>query len=415
MTPLLAKYLQKTDKSEDSSPEELGCDAPQSVSVILLVERLIEQAFTLGASDIHIEPREEDVRVRLRIDGVLKDFDTFPKTVHCEVIARIKVLSGLRIDERRVAQDGRFSFKNAEDVCVDLRVSTAPTYHGENAVIRLLKDHDASFTLSALGFSAKDEKRIRKAIDKPNGMVLVTGPTGSGKTTTLYTLLTILNSPEASVVTIEDPIECALPNVKQMQVHNKSGFTFASGLRSILRQDPDVIMVGEIRDGETAGVAVNTALTGHLLLSTLHTNDAAATLPRLSDMGIDPYLVASTINVVIGQRLVRTICTDCKESFEVTEALEEALASLPLQKKIKKGETLSKGAGCEKCNQTGYRGRISINEVLVADEEIQEAVLRRVSGAELTRIAVKNGMTPMLEDGFKKVRSGVTTVEEILR
>ncbi|MCI0542713.1 GspE/PulE family protein [bacterium] len=373
-------------KGENRVEKELALGA--DISIIAIVGALVEHAHELRASDIHIDPTPKALRVRLRIDGVLHESFSFPKSIHGEIISRIKVLAGLRSDEHQATQDGRFRHPLPESVeSVDIRVSIAPTYHGENAVLRLLSDKAENFTLERLGFNAPDRAKILHAIEKPNGMILATGPTGSGKTTTLYTLVKMLNSPEISIVTIEDPIEYAVANVKQIGVNPRTDLTFAKGLRSILRQDPDIIMVGEIRDRETAQIAINTALTGHLLLSTLHTNDAATTLPRLLDMGIDAYLVASTMNVAIAQRLVRKICEQCN----------------------------GKGKSCFACGETGFRGRISINEVLVADEEIREAILSRASASELKKIAVKNGMTTMQEDGLQKVKNGVTTMEEILR
>lgn len=386
------------------------------LSVISLVNGLLFEAHALRASDIHIDPSAKAVRVRLRIDGVLQEMHHFPKSIHPEVISRVKVLAGLRTDEHAASQDGRFRYSLPDsEESVDMRVSIVPTYHGENVVMRLLAGKAQEHTLQTLGFSESDRKKIIAAIAKPTGMVLSTGPTGSGKTTTLYTLLKMLNSQEISIVTIEDPIEYAVDDVEQIQVNARTGLTFANGLRSILRQDPNIIMVGEIRDSETAGIAVNTALTGHLLLSTLHTNDAATTLPRLLDMGIDAYLVASTVNIAIGQRLVRKICSACKEDIEVSEAMEQAFGSLGLKKPLKKGEKVSRGKGCAACHQSGYQGRLSISEVIVADANIREAILRKAPASEIKSIAIKNGMTTMLEDGFEKVRQGFTTCEEILR
>jgi type II secretory ATPase GspE/PulE/Tfp pilus assembly ATPase PilB-like protein len=385
------------------------------ISIINLVDYLIEKASDLRASDIHIDPSNTKVRVRLRVDGVLQDAYEFPKNIHPEIISRIKVLARLRTDEHQSTQDGRFRhiFPGTENF-VDIRVSIAPTYHGENAVLRLLSDKAEAFTLPSLGFSESDEKKIVHALKKSSGMIVVTGPTGSGKTTTLYTLIKMLNSKEVSIITIEDPIEYAVDDVEQIQVNPRTGLTFANGLRSILRQDPNIIMVGEIRDAETANIAVNTALTGHLLLSTLHTNDVATTIPRLLDMGIESYLVASTVSVAIGQRLVRKICEHCKEKVNITPAIMESLVGMSLEKTFDK-EKMSKGKGCKKCNGSGYSGRISINEVLVADNDIRDAILRKASSAELKNIAVRNGMTTMIEDGFKKVEAGLTTIEEVLR
>lgn len=389
------------------------------ISIIALVNGLIREAYVLRASDIHIDPTANGLRVRLRIDGVLEEKHLLPKSIHSEIVSRVKVLAGLRTDEHAASQDGRFRHlfptNGKEEGSVDVRVSIIPTYHGENVVMRLLEDNSQTYTLSDLGLSETDQIKIKTALKKSSGMILATGPTGSGKTTTLYTLLKMLNSKEVSIVTIEDPIEYAVDGVEQIQVNPRASLTFANGLRSMLRQDPNIIMVGEIRDGETAGIAVNTALTGHLLLSTLHTNDAATTLPRLLDMGIDAYLVSSTVNVAIGQRLVRKICQNCKTEVQVTKAVEDSLTSVPLRQPLKKGERIYKGAGCGACRDSGYKGRISINEVLVADPLVREAILRKASAAEIKKIAVAGGMTTMLEDGFSKVRAGLTTVEEVLR
>ncbi len=397
-----------------SLEEELARGA--DLSIITVVHALVERAHALRASDIHIDPSHSEVRVRFRIDGVLQNICSYPKKIHTEIVSRIKVLAELRTDEHNAPQDGRFRHSLSEgDTCIDVRVSIAPTYHGENVVLRLLTDHAEHFTLEMLGFSTSDARKVQEAIKKSNGMVLSTGPTGSGKTTTLYTLIKMLNAPEVSIVTIEDPIEYSVGDIEQIQVHPRFGLTFASGLRSILRQDPDIIMVGEIRDSETAGIAVNTALTGHLLLSTLHTSDAATTLPRLLDMGIDSYLVATTINAAIGQRLVRRICSSCVVSRPLTKTEVQSLSSLSLSRPMEEEETVFRGSGCESCNGSGYKGRISVNEVLVASEAVREAILRKCSAAEIRMIAIREGMTSMLDDGFEKVRSGTTTAEEVLR
>jgi type II secretory ATPase GspE/PulE/Tfp pilus assembly ATPase PilB-like protein len=386
------------------------------ISIISLIDLLIENAQNSRASDIHIDPAHDKVRIRMRVDGVLQESYVFPKNIHAEIIARIKILGKLRTDEHQATQDGRFRHIFPDGISyVDVRVSIAPTYHGENAVLRLLSDKAENFDLSSLGFSDSDQKKIKDALLKPNGMILATGPTGSGKTTTLYTMIKMLNSPEVSIVTIEDPIEYAVPDIEQIQVNPRTGLTFATGLRSILRQDPNIIMVGEIRDAETAAIAVNTALTGHMLLSTLHTNDAATTLPRLLDMGIETYLVASTVNIAIGQRLIRKICTHCKEEILLTDTMKQALENTPLAKYVRDEEKIYKGKGCDKCNMSGYSGRICINEVLVANDEIKEAILNKASAGELKKIAVKNGMTTMLDDGFRRARNGETTFEEVLR
>ncbi|MBC7836538.1 type II/IV secretion system protein [Acetobacteraceae bacterium] len=387
----------------------------EDISIVFLVDSLIGHAHALRASDIHIDPTAQEVKVRMRIDGVLQDLYTFPKSVHQEIISRIKVLSGLRTDEHFAAQDGRVRHTLPSGENVDIRVSIVPTYHGENSVMRLLTDTAENYTLDTFGFSRIDQEKILQAIKRPNGMILSTGPTGSGKTTTLYTILKMLNKPDVSIVTIEDPIEYAVEGVKQIQVNAKTSLTFANGLRSILRQDPNVIMVGEIRDSETAHIAVNTALTGHLLLSTLHTNDAATTLPRLLDMGVDAYLVASTIAIAMGQRLVRRICPQCRVSHQLSAQEAELLQRLSIQKPFTENETLWRGKGCEACHWSGYRGRLAILEVIAADDDIRAAILRKAPSSELKAIAVQNGMTTMLEDGIAKARAGETTVEEVLR
>ncbi len=385
------------------------------VSIIELVDAIIEQAHLGGASDIHLDPSRETLRVRLRVDGVLQEAYQLPKNIHSEIISRVKILSGMRTDEHQVTQDGRFRHNFSNGQTLDMRVSIAPTYHGENLVLRLLSDNAANHTLEMLGFSESDCKKILAAIKRPHGMILSTGPTGSGKTTSLYTIIKMLNTPGVSIVTIEDPIEYAIDQIEQIQVNAHAGLTFANGLRSILRQDPNIIMVGEIRDAETAAIAVNTALTGHLLLSTLHTNDAATTLPRLLDMGIDAYLVASTINIAIGQRLVRKICSECKQEVPITEMAAEALKVIPLKETVNEGDIFYRGAGCAACGGSGYSGRICISEVLVADTAVREAIMRKASSVELRNLAIKGGMTTMLEDGFTKARAGHTSIEEVLR
>ena len=387
------------------------------LSIIGLVDCLVEHANEVRASDIHIDPLADKVRIRFRIDGVLQDVFSLPKNIHAEVISRIKILARLRTDEHNATQDGRLRHELPSGNHVDIRVSIVPTYHGENSVLRLLSDKAENFDLKSLGFSesASDKEKIVTALKKPNGMILSTGPTGSGKTTTLYTMIKMLNSPEVSIITIEDPIEYAISDIEQIQVNPRTGLTFANGLRSILRQDPNIIMVGEIRDAETANIAVNTALTGHLLLSTLHTNDAATTLPRLLDMGIETYLVASTVNIIIGQRLIRKVCDHCKEEIPVDASVKEGLKNNELLGLLNNVKHLYRGKGCKKCNESGYAGRICINEVLVADDEIREAILRKASASELRKIAIKNGMTTMLADGFNRAKKGETTIEEVLR
>lgn len=383
-----------------------------NVSIINLIDELIKEAYNLRASDIHIDPLEDLVRIRLRIDGILNDYYFFPKEIYPEILSRIKIISNLRIDEHYSAQDGRLRIKVSEYEIIDIRISIIPTYYGENVVLRLLYDKAESFTLETLGFNNNDQQKIIEAIKKTAGMILVTGPTGSGKTTTLYTLIKMLNNTNISIVTIEDPIEYAIEGIKQIQINSKNGLTFANGLRSILRQDPNIIMVGEIRDIETASISINTALTGHLILSTLHTNDSATTLPRLLDMKVEAFLVASTVNLVIGQRLVRKICENCKINKNLSKEEQERIKLIFSQQIIHK---LYHGQGCESCNNTGYRGRIVISEILVIDENIRSAILRKVSASEIAKLATKNGMRTMLEDGYDKAVMGLTTIDEVLR
>lgn len=386
------------------------------ISIIDLVKEIIEFAYISRASDIHLDPFDDKLIVRFRIDGVMHDMFHIPKSIHPEVISRIKVLSGLRTDEHQIPQDGRLQFLTSQKIKFDIRVSIVPTYHEENTVMRLLiQEGQAARELETMGFSPRDLAVIKNAIAKPYGMLLITGPTGSGKTTTLYTLLKRLNTPDVSIITIEDPVEFSLEGVDQIQVNAQTGLTFASGLRAILRQDPNIIMVGEIRDEETAAIAVNAALTGHLLLSTLHTNDAATTLPRMLDMGIEPFLIASTVNIAVAQRLVRKICPVCKEekTYSVS-ALEQLGAAFPAGT-ITPDMVFYEGKGCKTCNNTGYLGRLPIYEIMDGTDAIREAIIARSSAADLKAIAMHEGMTTMLQDGIYKAAQGLTTLEEILR
>jgi len=398
---------------KDHSEVEKELSRGTNISIIALVDVLIEEAQNMRASDIHIDPRDKDIQIRLRIDGVLQDAYSFPKEIQSEIVSRIKVLAGLRTDEHQTPQDGRFRVI-LEKGPIDIRVSIAPVYYGENVVLRLLSERSEKLSLEILGLNEADRKKIESAITKPYGMILATGPTGSGKTTTLYTILKTLNTREVSVITIEDPIEYSIEGINQIQTNSLTGLTFANGLRSVLRQDPDIIMVGEIRDSETASLAVNTALTGHLMLSTLHTNDAATTLPRLLDLGLEPYLITTTVNIVIGQRLVRKICEHCKKPNNLAESEKKSISGLgnfatdvPIQ--------MYRGEGCDACLGSGYRGRIGIYEVMVMDDAIREAMLERCSSANIKRMAIERGMTTMVEDGFHKATSGITTLEEVLR
>ncbi len=402
---------------DKSTIEKEIAQSKEEISIIKLVDSLIEYAYDSRASDIHLDPTENKFLARLRIDGVMHDVFSFPKEIQEEIISRIKVLSGLRTDEHQMAQDGRFKFSAKEGTRFDVRVSIVPTYYEENAVLRLLAEQGRTFTLKDIGLSENDYKKVERAIKNPYGMILTCGPTGSGKTTTLYTILKTLNTPEVSIITIEDPIEFSLEGVDQIQVNNQTGLTFADGLRSILRQDPNIVMVGEIRDEETAGIAVNAALTGHLLLSTIHTNDAATTLPRLLDMKIEPFLIASTINIAIGQRLVRKICLQCKteKKLSVSE-FKNLAAALPVKiSEINKNQVFYYGKGCKDCANTGYRGRIGIYEVLEITDAVREAIMKQANADVIEKIAVSEGMATMLEDGLNKAIEGITSIEEVLR
>lgn len=381
----------------------------EEAPIVKLVNLLITEAIKAGASDIHIEPDELFLGTRYRVDGVLHEVASPPKDLQSAIVSRIKILSGMDIAERRVPQDGRFQLK-IEDRQIDCRVSTIPTVYGENVVIRLLDLNSVLLGLSELGFSPEMLKTHEKLIHRPYGIILVTGPTGSGKTTTLYSSLSAINSPEKNIVTIEDPIEYRLKLVRQMQINQKAGLTFANGLRSILRQDPDVIMVGEIRDLDTAEVAIQAALTGHLVFSTLHTNDAPGAITRLVDMGVEPFLISSSISAVAAQRLVRLICKDCKENYAPSAKLLEEVG-LAASKDIK----FYRGRGCDKCLNTGYKGRIGIFELMVPDDEIRGLTVAKASSTEMRKAAVKGGMKTMQQDGLAKVRAGLTTVEEVLR
>ncbi len=387
---------------------------PEEIPIINLVDGMVSDAFQSRASDIHMDPGEKTMDIRFRVDGILHDIYVFPNAIQSEVITRIKVLSGLRTDEHQAAQDGRFRLK-VGDTNVDVRVSIAPTYYGENGVLRLLAEKSEAYTLEDLGYKGANLAKILRNIKKPYGMILATGPTGSGKTTSLYTILRMLNTKEVSIITIEDPVEYAIEGIEQIQVNSRTGVTFAGGLRSILRQDPNIVMVGEIRDEETAGIAVNAALTGHLLLSTLHTNDAPTTLPRLLDMGIEPFLIASTVNVAVGQRLVRKICDKCKAEKEITADELKSLGAVVPPKLLAGRKKFYYGKGCDSCDQSGYRGRIGIYEVLEIDDLIRAALMRNADASEIKRIAIQSGMTTMVEDGFEKAMEGVTTIQEILR
>ncbi|MFH0772071.1 MAG: type II secretion system ATPase GspE [Candidatus Omnitrophota bacterium] len=385
--------------------ESLVEEAP----IVRLVSLIILEAIKARASDIHIEPDEHLLRIRYRIDGVLHEVDSPPKNFQSAVISRLKILSGMDIAERRVPQDGRFQLK-VENRQIDCRVSVIPTVYGENVVMRLLDLNSVLLGLEELGFSSDALKAYEKLIRKPYGVILVTGPTGSGKTTTLYSSLSILNFPEKNIVTIEDPVEYRMNMIRQMQVNVKAGLVFSRGLRSILRQDPDIIMVGEIRDLDTAEIAIQAALTGHLVFSTLHTNDAPGAITRLIDMGIEPFLISSSITGILAQRLVRVICGNCKENYAPSE---DVLKDLGLAET--KGVVFYKGKGCDECKYTGYKGRVGIFELMVPNDELRALIVAKASSGEIRKVALKNGMKTMQEDGLERVKLGITTLEEVLR
>ncbi|MEI6588099.1 MAG: ATPase, T2SS/T4P/T4SS family [Candidatus Moraniibacteriota bacterium] len=433
---LRAEFGDMIDKNSAEVPNGETTDdleeIAQGLPIIRIVDTLIKHAILQGASDIHIEPDEKEVRVRYRIDGMLHEAMTLPKQVRDGIIARIKVLSNLKLDEHRIPQDGRFKIER-DEVKMSFRVSVLPIFDGEKIVMRLLDESSKGLTLEMMGFTGKALEAIHTEIKKPNGMILVTGPTGSGKTTTLYTIMDILNTVDVNISTVEDPVEYRMPRVNQTQIHPKVGLTFAAGLRALLRQDPDIIMVGEIRDNETMEMAIHAAMTGHLVLSTLHTNSAAGTLPRLLDMGAEPFLVASTANVIIAQRLVRKVCHDCCVEYKLSDKEMDVLSNNYEMEKIldviKKSDILGgtlkakdkwkdvkllKAKGCEQC-MGGYRGRNGIYEVLEIDEEIRKMISQRASSHDIETKAREKGMLTMIEDGFAKCIQGLTTVEEILR
>lgn len=402
---LLAEYIKQATLYKGDLP------------IIKVVEELINAAYHDRSSDIHIEPEEKTSLIRFRIDGVLQDVLRVPREVHERIISRIKVLSNLRTDEHLSAQDGKMTEKMEEED-LDIRVSILPVTQGEKAVLRLLSGHSREYTLSDLGMNSADLSKVTKAFSRSFGMILSTGPTGSGKTTSIYAILKILNTREKNIMTIEDPVEYRIQGANQVQVNAKTNLTFANGLRSILRQDPNVIFVGEIRDSETAGIAVNAALTGHLVLSTLHTNDAATAIPRLTDMKVEPFLVASTVNVIIAQRLVRKTCSSCKtgEKMPVTEIIKYFPQALVQKYFGNLAEVaIYKGRGCKICRNTGYSGRLGLFEVLEVTKGIRQLISEKADSDIIAQAAIKEGMKTMLEDGLDKVASGETTLEEVIR
>ncbi len=408
-------------------------DVIKEAPVAKIVSTVLEYAMKARASDVHVEPLEDRTRVRYRIDGILQERLVLPRKVHEALISRVKILSNLKIDEKRIPQDGRFTFKVKDDV-VDLRIATLPTVNGEKVVMRLLPKSGSAPTLQDLGFRGTALKNIEENIVIPHGIILITGPTGSGKTTTLFGILSKISQPKVNIVTLEDPVEYQIPGVNQVQINPAAGLTFASGLRSFLRQDPNIIMVGEIRDGETAGLAIQASLTGHLVFSTLHTNSAAGSLPRLLDMGAETFLLASSISTIVAQRVVRKICADCKEEYDpsppLVEDIKKILGNLLHDKKTKFSDVIQKdlaelegtkkfklykGKGCNKCGDSGFKGRVGIFEVLLVTEKIGRLILERSRAGKIHEQAVEDGMLALIQDGYLKALEGITTVEEVLR
>ena len=401
------EIIQSIENKKIFGEKESLVEAAEEPPIIKLVNILITEAARDRASDIHIEPELDLIRIRFRIDGILHEVHELPKKLQSAITSRIKILSEMDIAESRKPQDGKIRIK-LENRDLDVRVSTFPTVHGENVVMRLLDRASILLSLKDLGFSKENLTIFSKAILAPNGIILVTGPTGSGKTTTLYAALSSITSMEKNIITIEDPVEYELPLIRQTQVNPKAGVTFANGLRSILRQDPDVIMVGEIRDKETAEVALQASLTGHLVFSTLHTNDAATSLTRLIDMGLEPFLISTSVIAILAQRLVRSVCLKCKEEYAPSEAV---LRELEIEEKVK----FYRGRGCSTCKNTGFMGRIGIFELLVVNDAIKKMVEEKYSADQIKKKAMELGMKTLHDDGLDKVRLGLTTVEEILR
>jgi type IV pilus assembly protein PilB len=399
------------DHEEDEALEGLK-EVVEDAPIVRFVNLLITQAINDRASDIHLEPTERDLRVRFRIDGVLHDIMRSPRNIQSGVISRLKIMADINIAERRIPQDGRLSV-NASGKKIDLRVATLPTVWGEKVVMRVLDNSTAMLNLADLGFSQANYDRYAVSFGKPYGMILVTGPTGSGKSTTLYATLNIVSRPEINVITVEDPVEYRISGINQVQTNPKAGLTFATALRSILRSDPDVVLIGEIRDHETAQIAIEAALTGHLVLTSLHTNDAPSAMTRLVEMGIEPFLVGSALDAVLAQRLARKLCDKCKEAYTPEPELLRS-ARFPWED----GEplpTLHRAVGCTACAKTGYRGRLALHEVMTVSEEVERLTVERASAMEIQRVAISQGMQSLRNDGMDKVRSGITSLEEILR
>ncbi|RKY78162.1 type II secretion system protein GspE [candidate division KSB1 bacterium] len=405
----------KDQEEETQSVETLDstisqADTETGASVVKIVNLILNQAISEGASDIHIEPDFKITRIRYRIDGILHDAFTPPKSLHNMIVARIKIMAELDVSEKRLPQDGGFQYR-LNNKSIDLRVSILPTVRGEKVVMRILDKSSFLLKIEQMGFSESVRETWLKLIKRSQGMILITGPTGSGKTTTLYAALNHINTPDKNIITVENPVEYNFPRINQVEVNVKAGLTFSAGLRSILRQDPDIIMIGEIRDLESAEIAVRAALTGHLVLTTLHTNDAPSAVTRLIDMGVEPFLVASSVQSVLAQRLVRTICNKCKQPYQLSP---EMLEQLNISESFK-SHTFYRGAGCRKCHYTGYKGRTAIHELLVIDDEIRRLIVQRASEDAIRDVGAKNGMVSLRQDGLLKAMKGVLSVEEVLR
>lgn len=413
------KYLLKMYKqSTEDAGEAMTVTSLHADSAVLTIDKMLDDALRDDASDIHIEVTESQVLVRYRIDGVLHDDLYLSKNMHGPLVARIKVLSQLKLDEHRLPQDGNFSYRAKSGEKVSLRVSLIPMVNGEKVVLRILHDALTKFDLKDLGFSKKDQLIVEKMLERNHGIVLMTGPTGSGKTTTLYTMLGLLNNPGVNIITIEDPVENRIRRTNQIQVNTNVNLTFATGLRSILRQDPDIIMVGEIRDAETSVIAVNAAMTGHNVFSSVHANTAASAIPRMLDLGVEPFLLASTLNMVVAQRLVRILCSKCKQEIRLSDLIKKRIAESKrsLSPIVFKNLTKNFAAkGCRECNYTGFRGRTGVFEIVTVDEEIKNYIVEKKTSTEIWNAAKKKGATSMLEDGILKVKQGVTSIEELFR
>ncbi|MFH0979720.1 MAG: GspE/PulE family protein [Candidatus Roizmanbacteria bacterium] len=418
LSPEVREALKEYIPDTNGKKTNFGTLAINEAPIAKIVSTILEFSIKSRASDVHIEPEETRTKVRYRIDGILQEKLSLPKSIHEALISRIKILSEMKIDEKRMPQDGRFTFKIYDEV-VDLRVSTLPTVNGEKVVMRLLKKTGGVPSLLDLGMRGPQLKDIEEAITKPYGIILITGPTGSGKTTTLYSILSRLNKPSVNIMTLEDPVEYQIPGINQVQINPQAGLTFATGLRSFLRQDPNIILVGEIRDKETTQLAIQAALTGHLVFSTLHTNDSSTAIPRLIDLGAEPFLIASVLAAVIAQRICRRVCRSCLISYEPVSQVKENIKMVlgSLYPKIYENQSLKlvKGEGCKECNQTGYLGRIAIFEVLKVSPAINRMVLQQESGKAIEETAKKEGLIMMKQDGYLKALEGVTTIEEVLR